>query len=79
MYWTLNRPTVDGFYFAKCRGQLTGNTCIKFVKVYGDAKTVFYDGENFNITDDCFLEWGDRPIAHPSDFPDRRPVPKTYA
>jgi hypothetical protein len=66
MRWTTNKPTKDGFYFVKCIGRLSGNMYETVVKVYDNCKKVFYDGDNYWITDSVFTAWSDTPIEPPT-------------
>ena len=72
MKWTNKKPTIDGFYFVKCVGQLSGNKFTTVVKVYNDCSSVFFDGENYTLNDDAFLEWSDVPIDPPNPSDDGR-------
>lgn len=66
--WTTAKPNVEGFYWCKCRGQLSGKIHTTVVAVYRpnatDGLRVFWDGENFSINDDCFTAWSG-PIEPP--------------
>ncbi len=57
MRFTKIRPTAEGFYFIKFRGQLGGKIGISVVKVSSlmGQLNAFWDGESFPVTDDCFL------------------------
>lgn len=54
--WSKQKPTTDGYYWVKARGQLTGRVYIHPVKVSNDGKTVFSDGGNFSIN--CLMSGG---------------------
>ena len=69
MAWTKEKPKVEGFYWLKAAGELSGKEYIHPVHVYKLNKeqeypeTVFSDGTNFSINHDLFLEWWDQPIT----------------
>jgi hypothetical protein len=69
MNYTKKKPTVDGHYWVKARGILSGNVKEFVVHVYRNCETVFWDGENCSIKNENFLEWSDRPILHPGQLP----------
>ena len=63
MRYSTSRPTVEGFYWARCWIPLVGREYENIVKVYfssgyfrsapgGGPNTVFWDGENVSINDD---------------------------
>lgn len=69
MAWTKEVPKIEGYYWVKAQGELTGNEYIHPVHVYRTNRgikypnTVFSDGGNFNIKHDLFKEWWDQPIT----------------
>jgi hypothetical protein len=71
MKYTNQIPTKAGFYFCKCRAMMSGNIYETVVKVYRDREgvplnMVFWDGENFNLSDSVFTAWAG-PIEPPTD------------
>lgn len=68
MNWTKQKPTKDGHYWVKARGVLSGTIRPHVVHVYNKGTSVFWDGENFNISYDGFLEWSDTRIRMPGEY-----------
>lgn len=78
MKYTIQRPKVAGFYWAKCVGILSGREYETIIKVYtacvdGDTPethalrspdTVFWDGENVHLDDDRLVAFAG-PIPTP--------------
>jgi hypothetical protein len=65
--WCKKRPTKAGYYWVKVRGELSGEVYTHIVKVCV-TKThawVFYDGENYDISEDRFVKWSTQPIEPP--------------
>ena len=68
MAWSREKPKIEGYYWVKAEGGLTGKEYIHPVKVYHSNRdkdfpdTVFSDGTNFNINHDLFKEWWDQQI-----------------
>lgn len=70
MKWTKTKPKVEGWYWVKAVGALSGNVYETMVKVYNskpvkkdEPNRVFWDGSNYSINDnDSFVEWGSEPI-----------------
>lgn len=72
MSWTTTLPSRKGKYWVRARGVLSGRVYTTIVGVYashrdGPVNTVFWDGENFPLTYDGFVAWGDSPIPSPDD------------
>ena len=63
--YTTKQPTIDGFYWCKCRGRLSGVVYETVVRVSNNGKNVFWDGDNFNMNNHDFLEWSNNPIPKP--------------
>lgn len=66
MHWTSKPPTQDGFYWCQCKGILSGKLFVTVVKVSNNCTNVFWDGDNFAIDDDSFIQWSDQPIPQPT-------------
>ena len=70
-HWTTSRPLVEGWYWCRCRGTLSGAIYTTMVKAYrsdtklGPPTTAFWDGDNLSISSDCFTAWSDTPIPEP--------------
>jgi hypothetical protein len=70
--YSKERPQIPGFYFVKARGDLSGKIYQTVVHVYKSQATlehpdrVSWDGDNYWISDDCFIEFAG-PIAEPVD------------
>ncbi len=67
--WTTQKPTTAGHYWCVCRGELSGREYVTVVRVYARSTvpgapvdTVFWDGDNCNLTQDSFVRWSDRPL-----------------
>ncbi len=67
--WTTRKPIIAGHYWCICRGALSGREYATIVHVYtrstalgSPVDTVFWDGENCNLTQDSFVRWSDQPI-----------------
>lgn len=71
MAWSTKKPTIEGYYWVKAKGQLSGQEYIHPVKVYRSSRlkpvpdSVFSDGDNFSIKHDLFMEWWDEQIVLP--------------
>ena len=71
MKYTTARPTVAGFYWARCQKITTGGEYETVVKVSASSSTggrpdhVFWDGENVSISDERLLAF-----AGPIPFPE---------
>lgn len=66
--WTTKHPKQEGFYWVKVRGELSGRVYDHIVKVYEAAPNnvlVFYDGDNYRITEPRFMKWSTVPINPP--------------
>ena len=57
LHYTTCTPNVDGFYWVKTKGALSGRSFETIVKVYNQCTIVFYDGENFSVNDPRFEQW----------------------
>lgn len=68
MAWTKEIPKIEGYYWVKAAGDLTGKDYIHPVRVYRSNRniqfpnTVFSDGGNFSIKHSLFKEWWDQQI-----------------
>lgn len=68
MAWTKEKPKIEGYYWVKAAGVLTGQEYIHPVRVYRSNRhlefpnRVFSDGDNFSISHDLFKEWWDQQI-----------------
>ena len=72
MSWSKNIPKIEGYYWVKAKGQLTGKDYVHPVHLYKsngqfkEPNTVFSDGENFSVNNDMFIEWYSEQIAMPA-------------
>ena len=70
--WVMQRPLIEGHYWCRCAGQLSGRLYTTVVRAYaskpgGPVDTIFWDGENFPLLQDSFHLWSDRPIPLPQE------------
>jgi hypothetical protein len=71
--WIKNLPREEGYYWVKAQGILSGQEFNRPVHVYKSTKElnfpdrVFFDGSNFPIGYDKFIEWWDEMIMEPGE------------